>query len=175
MSGVECAGLVLAVLPLAIEAAKSYKNGVNSIRNVLSSSRRDDDLEDFYQELWMEMFFLDRQLRDTVDAFPFLTEDRKASLLKAENLNQWTLDSDVAEALQHYFNSDTDRHAFMLIMSKIVQLLAQLIKDETTHIDKKQTVSRHPLSILSGTEPEYASSFLTYLDCCRTSQECTGS
>ncbi|KAL8904553.1 MAG: hypothetical protein Q9171_007011 [Xanthocarpia ochracea] len=138
MSGIECAGLALAALPLAIEAAKSYKSGVNSIRDVLSSSRHDDSLEDFYRELWFEMYSLDRQLRDTVEAFPILTEDRKASLLKAENLGQWTFDSDIAEVLQQYFNSDTDLQAFMVIMGKIVQLLAQLIKHETTRINQKQ-------------------------------------
>ncbi len=109
MSGIECAGLALAALPLAIEAAKSYKSGVNSIRDVLSSSRHDDSLEDFYRELWFEMYSLDRQLRDAVEAFPILTEDRKASLLKAENLGQWTFDSDIAEVLQQYFNSEASR------------------------------------------------------------------
>ncbi|KAL9000161.1 MAG: hypothetical protein Q9188_005727 [Gyalolechia gomerana] len=138
MSGVECAGLVLAVLPLAIEAAKSYKNGVDTIRDVWSRSRRDNELEDFYHELWMEMFFLDRHLRDIVQALPFLKEDRKASLLSGENLGQWTTESDVAEALQAHFNSETDYQAFMVIMGKIVQLLAQLIKDSTTHIEQKE-------------------------------------
>ncbi|KAL8996714.1 MAG: hypothetical protein Q9169_003829 [Polycauliona sp. 2 TL-2023] len=138
MSGIECLGLAIAVFPLVIEAAKSYKNGVDGIRDVLSKTRRDEGLEDFYQEVWMEMYLLDRQLRDTVDALPILTEDRKAGLLKAENLNQWTLTSDVAEALHEQFNSETDLQAFMIIMGKIVQLLAQLIKDETTHVDRKQ-------------------------------------
>ncbi|KAI4112478.1 MAG: hypothetical protein LQ338_008307 [Usnochroma carphineum] len=106
MSGIECAGLVLAVLPLVIEAAKT--NGVGPIRAVLSSSRRDDELEDFYHELWMELFLLDRQLRDIVHALPFLTEERKASLLSGDNLTQWTVNSDVAEALQEHFNSEID-------------------------------------------------------------------
>lgn len=148
MSGVECTGLVLAVLPLVIEVAKSYKNGVDSIRDVLSPSRRDESLEDFYQELWMEMYLLDRQLRDTVDALPNLTEDRKASLLKAENLKQWTLESDVASALQEHFNSETDLQAFMVIMGKIVELLAQLIKDETTHVGSKHMVSERALRFI---------------------------
>ncbi|KAL8898098.1 MAG: hypothetical protein Q9207_006874 [Kuettlingeria erythrocarpa] len=138
MSGVECAGLVLAVLPLVIEAAKTYKNGVDTIRDVLSSSRRDSELEDFYQELWYEMFLLDRQLRDIVDALPILTEDRKASLLKAVNINQWSSDLDVREALEEHFNSHTDLDAFFIIMGKIVQLLGQLVKDEGTHLDRKQ-------------------------------------
>ncbi|KAL9600268.1 MAG: hypothetical protein Q9219_003313 [cf. Caloplaca sp. 3 TL-2023] len=138
MSGVECAGLVLAVLPLAIEAAKSYKHGVDTIRDVLSNTRRDSELEDFYHELWMEMFLLDRQLRDIVHVLPFLTDDRKASLLDGENLGQWTTESDVTEALQEHFNSETDYQAFTVIMGKIVQLLSQLIKDGTTHVDQRQ-------------------------------------
>lgn len=150
MSGVECAGLALAVLPLAIEAAKSYKSGVDTIRDVLSSSRRDNELEDFYHELWMEMFLLDRQLRDIVHALPFLTEDRKASLLSGENLSQWTIETDVTEALQVHFNSETDYHAFMVIMGKIVQLLAQLIKDSTTHVDQKEMVRDFPRSIIGN-------------------------
>ncbi|KAL8703692.1 MAG: hypothetical protein Q9201_003126 [Fulgogasparrea decipioides] len=137
MSGIECAGLVLAVLPLAIEAAKSYKHGVDSIRDILSSSRRDNELEDFYRELWTEMFLLDLQLRDIIHALPFLTEDRKATLLSGENLGQWTVESDVTEALQVHFNSETDYQAFTVIMGKIVQLLAQLVKDSTTRVDQK--------------------------------------
>ncbi|KAL8921055.1 MAG: hypothetical protein Q9208_005946 [Pyrenodesmia sp. 3 TL-2023] len=138
MSGVECAGLVLAVLPLVIEAAKSYKNGVDTIRDVLSSSRRDSELEDFYQELWYEMFLLDRQLRDIVDALPILTQDRKASLLRAENITEWSSDSDVREALEIHFNSRNDLQAFWVIMGKIIQLLAQLVKDDSTDVDRKQ-------------------------------------
>ncbi|KAL8658450.1 MAG: hypothetical protein Q9226_000982 [Calogaya cf. arnoldii] len=138
MSGIECAGLALAVFPIVIEVAKSYRNGVDSIRDVLSSSRRDEGLEDFYQELWMEMYLLDRQLRDTINALPVLTENRKASLLKAENLQQWTVESDVADSLQEHFKSKTDLQAFMVIMGKIVQLLAQLVKDESTHVERKQ-------------------------------------
>ncbi|KAL8732800.1 MAG: hypothetical protein Q9181_003827 [Wetmoreana brouardii] len=112
-------------------------NGVDSIRDTSSSSRHDTELEDFYRELWMEMFFLDRQLRDIVQALPFLTENRKASLLSGENLSQWTIESDVTEALQVHFNSETNYQAFTVIMGKIVQLLAQLIKDSTTRVDQK--------------------------------------
>jgi hypothetical protein len=141
VTGIECAGLVLAVLPLAIEAAKQYKHGVDTILDAVSSSRRDEKLEDFYEELWWEMFLLDRQLRDIVHALPYLTDDRKAGLMKADNLDQWTAKSDVTEALQEFFNSDTDFQTFMMIMGKIVQLLAQLVKDSVACIDRKEMVS----------------------------------
>ena len=141
MSGIECAGLVLAVLPLVIEAAKSYKHGVDTILDVVSSSRRDDKLEGFYEDIWWEMFFIDRQLRDVIHALPFLAEDRKVDLLKAEHLSQWTRDSEVTEALKEYFKLETDFQAFTVIMGKIVQLLAQLLKDSSARIDRKEMVS----------------------------------
>ncbi|KAL8750455.1 MAG: hypothetical protein Q9184_006418 [Pyrenodesmia sp. 2 TL-2023] len=97
MSGVECAGLALAVLPHVIEAAKSYKNGVDSIRDVLSISRRDSELEDFYRELW--------------------------------------------EALEEHFKSEADFQAFRGIVKQITRLLAQLVKVDSTHVDRKQMVS----------------------------------
>ena len=147
MSGIECAGLVLAVLPLAIGAAKTYKHGVDTILDVVSSSRHDDKLEDFYEELWWELFFLDRQLRDTVHTLPFLTEDRKVVLLKAEHMDEWTREADIMEALRKYFNSETDFQAFMVIMGKIVQLLAQIIKDSTTDMDRKEMVSDRDLVV----------------------------
>jgi hypothetical protein len=87
------------------------------------------------------MFLLDRQLRDIVQALPYLTDDRKANLTKAEHLDQWTDDSDVVEALQEFFNSETDYQTFMVIMGKIVQLLAQLVKDSVSRIDRKEMVS----------------------------------
>ncbi|KAL8854434.1 MAG: hypothetical protein Q9221_000704 [Calogaya cf. arnoldii] len=111
---------------------RSLKYGADSIRD-FSNSPRDEGLKDFYQEAWMETYFLDRQLRDTVNALPVLTEDRKASLLKAENLQQWTLESDVADALRTHFDPETDFQAFVL--------LAKLVKNKATHVDRRQMVS----------------------------------
>lgn len=140
MAGIECAGLVLGVLPLVIEVAKAYKHGVDTILDAVSSSRRDDKLEEFFAELWWETTFLNRQLRDIIHALPILTEDDKVHLLKAENLSQWTTDIKVKESLQEFFNSENDFNAFIVIMSKIVKLLAQLVKNTSTEIKKEDLV-----------------------------------
>ena len=140
MSGVECAGLVLAVLPLVVETAKAYSRGIDSVIDVLSSSRADTKLQSFYEELWWEVFLLNRQLRDVIHALPHIEEDRKAVLLNAENLDQWTSGSDVTKALQDFFNSRTDFDAFTLIMSKIVQLLGQLVRVSAGRVKQEETV-----------------------------------
>ena len=142
VTGIECAGLVLAVLPLFIEAAKSYKKGVDTIRDLISSTRRDERLEEFYEDFWWEIFVLNRQIREVVGALPYLSDDRKTELTVAGHLGEWTVDADVAEALEEFFNSGGDYNTFMVIMTKIVNLLAQVVKDSTVHISGTDVVSR---------------------------------
>ena len=141
ITGIECAGLVLAVLPIFIEAAKSYKKGVDSIYNVTSHSRRDEKLQDFYEDFWWETTMLNRQIRGIVDALPYLSNDRKTYLADPEHLEEWNHDTDVSEALQKVFSSVTDFEDFKVIMTKIVGLLVQLVQDSTVHISIKDMVS----------------------------------
>ena len=139
--GIESAGLVLAVLPLFIEAAKSYKKGVNTIHNVTSHSRRDEELEEFYEDFWWETVMLNRQIRGIVDALPYLSSDRKNHLAAAENLEDWKQDTDVSQALREFFSSEGDFDSFMVIMSRVVGLLVQLVQDSTVHISAQDMVS----------------------------------
>ena len=170
VTGIECAGLVLAVLPLFIEAAKSYKKGVDTIRNVISNSRRDERLEEFYEDFWWEMFVLNRQIREVVEALPYLSDDRKTELLAAGHLGEWTVDADVAEALEEFFKSGSHYDTFMVIMTKIVHLLAQVVKDSAVHISGTDVVSQW--------DTYWGYSHQTYipaaqsLTCCRINQIC---
>lgn len=141
ITGIECAGLVLAVLPIFIEAAKSYKKGIDSIYNVTSHSRRDEKLQDFYEEFWWETEMLNRQIRGIVDALPYLSSERKAYLAAAEHLDAWNQDADVSQALHEVFSSIMDFEDFKVIMTKIVGLLVQLVQDSTVQITIKDMVS----------------------------------
>ena len=76
MSGIECVGLALAMMPLAIETAKAYKNGVDSLMEVMSSARLDRQSEEYFGDVRWEMLLLDRQLRDMVQTLPLLQESR---------------------------------------------------------------------------------------------------
>lgn len=142
ITGIECAGLVLAVLPLFIGAAKSYKQGIDTIRDVISQTRRDEKLEEFYEDFYWELYLLNRQIREIVGALPFLSDHRKTELTTAEHLDEWTIDADVVRALEDYFNSETDFNAFMVIMTKIVQLLAQVVRDTSLQISEADKVSQ---------------------------------
>jgi hypothetical protein len=141
MAGVECAGLVLAILPVVVETAKVYKAGVDTIVDAVSISRHNDKLEEFYEDLWWELFMLDRQLRDVVYALPGLSDSSKADVLKAENLHRWTEDSTIASALRSFFSSKSDFLAFGEVMGKIVQLLAQLVETSRSALSRKEVAS----------------------------------
>lgn len=141
ITGVECAGLVLAVLPLFVETAKAYARGVDSIQNVVLYSRRDEKLQEFYEDFWWEIAQLHRQIRGIVELLPYLSDERKTELTTDMHLEGWNQDADITEALHGFFRSDNDLNVFLTVMSKILQLLAQLVKDSTIHLRRADMVS----------------------------------
>ncbi|KAG4034206.1 hypothetical protein MFRU_003g01790 [Monilinia fructicola] len=134
MSGIEVAGLVLAVLPLFIEGAKAYSHGVETIRKTVSRRERDEKLIDFYDEFYWEIVQLDRQTLGIIKSLPSLSDKRKAELTIDIHFEAWQAEVDVAQALLDYFGSKEALDAFLHVMGKIAQLLSQLIKDPTIHI-----------------------------------------
>jgi hypothetical protein len=140
VTGIECAGLVLAVLPLVTEASKAYAQGTDNLLNITLQSRRDQRLQDFYDHFWWETVELNRRVRGIVSALPRLSLERKIELATAARLEDWTRDADINIALQNYFASN-DFNTFMLVMTRLVFLLAKLVKDSTVHIVAADAVS----------------------------------
>ncbi|KAF2182860.1 hypothetical protein K469DRAFT_585514 [Zopfia rhizophila CBS 207.26] len=134
MSGIEVAGIVLAALPLFVEAAKGYSQGADSIRKVASRRERDQKLADFYSEFYWELFQLDRQLQAVVDNLPTLSDARKAELFVQVRQDDWKPGADVSQALFDFFGAKEDFDAFLVVMSRVAQLLCQIVKDPSIHI-----------------------------------------
>ncbi|KAH7136154.1 hypothetical protein B0J11DRAFT_520039 [Dendryphion nanum] len=137
VSGIECAGLALATLPLFIEAGKVYASGTEALADIMIASRRDQKLENFYEQFWWETVELSQKLKQIINALPNLTPARKVELATAANLEHWTLNDDVKAALQTYFADDNDFNTFERVVTKLVSLLGQLVKDSTIHISTK--------------------------------------
>ncbi len=76
------------------------------------------------------------------DSLPNLTEERKAQIIESRDLDNWDKATDVAESLEAFFSSDDDYLAFQKVMSKVLDLLARLVKDDTVHISKSDRVSQ---------------------------------
>lgn len=141
VSGIECVGLVVAVLPLVVEAAESYSRGTDKLLNVVLHSRRDDELQDFYFRFWWETWELRERIQEIVTSLPRLSAERKIALANVARLEDWTRDTDVDAALQTYFVTKEDLNTFTLVMTKLMSLIAQLVNDRTIHVKDVDAVS----------------------------------
>lgn len=133
-TGIECAGLVIAILPLFIEAGKAYARGTDTLLNITLPSRRDQRLERFYEDFWWETVELNQKVKDILNHLPLLSHQRKIELATAARLGGWTRDADINKALHSYFATNDDFNTFMYVMSRLVSLLAQLVKDSTVQV-----------------------------------------
>jgi len=141
MSGMEVAGLALAILPLVIEAAKAYAHGAESIRQVISKEHRDNRLQEFYEEFWWQTSFINRTLRNLVSSLPLLCDDCKATLLKDFALEEWETNAVVEAALLNHFGSEKELDDFILVMKKILTLMNSMIDVKASNLDPGDKVS----------------------------------
>lgn len=142
MSGIECAGIVLAVLPLVLEAVKAYTKGAKTIKDVLLPRHHDEKLQEFYEDLWWEMHILSNQIRIVIDSSPGLTDKEKGELEKGLRSDNPNMRAVATQAFRDFFNSEDDFQAFMQIIDKIARLLSRLIDNGYTNIRTSEMVSK---------------------------------
>jgi hypothetical protein len=140
-SGIEVAGLALALLPLFVETAKVYSKGMKSIQNVAMNSRRDEKLLDFYDDFWWETDRLHRQVKNLVNCLPNLCPACKSAFESDKTLTLWGQDEAVRESLLEYFGSQEQLDAFTLVMTRILGLFDRLLKDRVTHLSASEKVT----------------------------------
>ncbi|KXX78612.1 hypothetical protein MMYC01_204493 [Madurella mycetomatis] len=138
MSGFEIAGIVLAVLPLFVEAGKFSASAASLLKNAASKSARDRKLHEFYDKFYWETYEMHKQMEQIVSSLPDLSEERKMQILNDREVQScvdgWAAGSDLARALQAFFARDSDLAIFLEIMDKVLRLFCQLIEDETVKI-----------------------------------------
>lgn len=147
-SSVEFAGLALAVLPLFIETAKAYTDGVESILNVAIRSRWDEKLEEFYEEFYYQIVELNNNIGKI--RTPIAT-----SALSNENLPNssgflaaWQNDSNIEKQIRSYFRTEDNFNQFTRINKRLVMLLSGLIQEKGNRLSRKDEVSRYLIRIL---------------------------
>lgn len=133
-TGIECAGLALAVLPLFIEVAKAYSDGVETIFNIVIKSRWEERLETFYLDFYIQLFYVEEVMQRVRDVI-------SASTNTIQLISDWYNDPKFEVTLKGYFRSDERFHIFTVICKKVLFLLGQLVKDETNRIYQTDQVS----------------------------------
>lgn len=127
---------MLAVLPFFIEAGKSYGD---ALQKAATRSARDEGLQEFYEELYFETYELRKHIENLVLELPGLSDERKQEVVDSRDLDDWDQAGDVAAALEDFLSPD-DHAAFHMVMEKVLDLLARLVKDETVHLSKSDKV-----------------------------------
>ena len=128
LTGIEIAGLLLAVLPLFIAAAKPYREGLKTMNTALRSKAMDERLEDFYRDLQFEVTVLKYTLDSLIKDLPIITEEEKDLLV--ERFDMSLLDT---EALARAFKEKLGRtyESFESHLREILRLLEKAVDDET--------------------------------------------
>lgn len=138
MSGFEIAGLVLATVPIFIEFGKASAKHISLFKKSITSSFRDEELEDFYDLFFAETVMLKSHIHKIIKALPYLSQQRKDEIRSGRNVDNWKDESDVATGLRGLFKEDLDE--FLSIMEKLMGLFASLLNDDTVHLSKVEKV-----------------------------------
>lgn len=153
ITGVETTGLVLAVLPLVIEAAKVYSNGVEEIKGVVVPDRHNDLQQQFYEDFWFEVIAINKNIEYVVDSLPGIKDDRKKELKSNMHLEDWTPDNEVAEALRLMFGGEYE--FFEMAINKIMRLLGRIVSRSKLELSGAEAVSPDPLNTYMMLHPQF--------------------
>ena len=104
-SGIEVAGLVLALLPLVIKAAKSCSEGVEESKTVFLSENHQELKRELYNELYRELVLFNRHVRNLIKALADLSEERCHEILTA-SAQTWHKEADVVQSLKSHLGQD---------------------------------------------------------------------
>lgn len=140
-TGIECAGLVLAVLPPIVELAKAYPQGVKVIRDTVQPARFDQELEDFYEELFCQLFEFHGRMQQIVDHLPNLPQTRKAEVCRHFQERDWKPGTDVAQAFAEVFQTPGELYRFEIIVKRVIRQVGQLVEDRSTYLSRADAVS----------------------------------
>ena len=119
VTGLECCGLVLAVIPLVVEGAKAYSRGIESVQDVVQPDRFDAALDEFYEEIFCQMFEFRERVQYVIDCLPDLDDTRKAEVVEKFSEGDWKPNSDVALAFGARLRNQHDFQMFELIVRKV--------------------------------------------------------
>lgn len=141
VSGVECASLVLAILPLLVEAAKVFSAYGDSILDITARSRYDVNLQDFYDDFYVEMVRLNDVLRQIGGVLCAIAPVHQPAPVPHSILSSWQSDQRLEDALRKFFGSEDRFEEFTVYSRKILEVLECLVEDKSTGVGTPELVS----------------------------------
>lgn len=132
MSGLEIAGLVLAVVPIIVSAAKHHRRVYSAVNTVVRSRVKDERLAIQYQHLHNEVALLHLTIRDFVSDLSTLSASEKEQLLTLDR--QLLNDGRLALALSQRLGNASE--AFSDTLNTVLECLDDVLSDRVLELDK---------------------------------------
>ncbi|KAL5049496.1 hypothetical protein BDW71DRAFT_161702 [Aspergillus fruticulosus] len=140
VTGVEYAGLVLAVLPLFISTAEAYSKGAETLWGVVLRSRADEALQEFYCEFYWQIGLLHEQLKNISDALVDQIQIDTNNDHVSSQLKSWRNNPATKKALIGLLGSEASFRMFETATMRIVRLLGQLLPRKSSIAPDEQAM-----------------------------------
>jgi len=139
MSGIEIAGIALAVIPIAITAVQEYRKICEPFLIILRPNVKDAEMIKLYQAVHYEVtrlqLTMERLSRELY--VPWVTERELQAVSNPEVLTRWEWRD---AAMRHRLNSATD--TFQESTQGLLEALKEVTKDNTLSIQAEEVVLR---------------------------------
>ncbi|KAF1810424.1 hypothetical protein P152DRAFT_451168 [Eremomyces bilateralis CBS 781.70] len=133
MSGVELAGLVLAVVPVILVASEYHSKLLDPTRTVFLHRRKSIKLATFFSNLHYEVSMLNITIQSLIHDLYVLPEAHRTRLLSDEQDPSYWQEEAVVRALRSRLGLGFD--AFREALDEILRNLGKLVKDDTLDIE----------------------------------------
>jgi hypothetical protein len=130
MSGLECIGLLLGIIPILVSCAEHYRTVHRPIRAAVRPTAAAQKLADFFQDLHVEVCFLEIHVRNLTQELPQLSESQLQSLGNFSQPSNWD-DEEVSVALRERLGATYE--PILVTIKASLKILDDLLSGQTLH------------------------------------------
>lgn len=138
MSGLECVGLLLGIIPILVSCAEHYRTVHRPIRAAARPSATAQKLADFYQDLHVEVCFLDINVGNLICGLPELSQTQLRSLGNFSQPSSWD-NEEVSVALKDRLGATYE--PILVTVKASLKILDDLLSGQTLLSLKSHNVS----------------------------------
>ncbi|OCK90638.1 uncharacterized protein K441DRAFT_665937 [Cenococcum geophilum 1.58] len=130
MSGLECIALLLGVIPILVSCAEHYRTVHRPIRAAVRPTAAAQKLADFFQDLHVEVCFLELHVRNLARELPQLSNSQLQSLGNFSQPSNWD-DKEVSVALRDRLGATYE--PILVTIKASLKILDDLLSGQTLH------------------------------------------
>ena len=138
MSDLECVGLLLGIIPILASCAEHYRTVHRPICAAVRPTAAAQKLADFFQDLYVEVCFLELHVRNLTQGLPQLSKSRLQSLGNFSQPSNWD-DEEVSVALRDRLGATYE--PILVTIKASLKILDDLLSGQTLHNLRSHNIS----------------------------------